>query len=203
MNDQANPVDAGSDTTATEKPEPATKDAHYWRNEMHNAVQSRQAAKEELRAAKAQLAELKAQLGDKPKADANGSAELSAKIIAELTASNEALATKLETQTKTYREGAILSRLTAGIPDDRHEAIATLYRANAATLDDGTAEIAAVAEKAGELLKAKAAPLFTTIAEPTKGRLPNPGGSPEFNADAERAKTREALRKAGGTGVTL
>lgn len=198
MTEEANPVDAGSEAPAKETTSPATQDAAYWRNEMHNAVQARQSAKEELRAARAELAELKS--SNQPKADAGP--DLAAQI-AELTANNEALAAKLETQAKDHRESSILSKLTAGLPDDRHEAIATLYRANAATLDDGTADIAAVAEKAGEHLKAKAAPLFTTQAAPTQGRLPNAGGSPEFNPDAERAKTRDAIRKMGGTGVTL
>ncbi len=199
MTDQANPVDAGS-TTADETTAPATQDAAYWKNEMHKAVQARQEAKEKLRAKEAEAEELRQKLeaGSKP-ADAGD--DLAAKL-AELTATKQALEAKLEDQTKQYREDKILSKLTAGLPEDRYEAIATLYRANAATLDDG-AEIAAVVERAGELLKAKAAPLFATQAEPTKGRLPNGGDSPEFDPEAERAKIRAAIRAKGGTGVTL
>lgn len=197
MTEEAKPVDAGS-APAEPAPTPATQDAAYWKNEMHKAIEKRQAALEESRALKAKLSELES----KPAPQADASPDL-AKQIAELTANNEALSAKLETQTKQFREASILSKLTAGLPEDRHEAIADLYRANAATLDDGTAEIADVVERAGELLKAKAAPLFTAHPQPTTGRLPNGGASPEFDLEAERKKRTEALRRIGATGVSL
>ena len=201
MTEEANPVDAGG-APASESPTPATQDAAYWKNEMHKAVQARQEAKEKLRARDAIIEELKGKLSENAAPKADASPDLKSKLD-ELTANNEALAAKLEAQTKKYRESNILSKLTAGLPEDRHEAIADLYRANAATLDDGTAEIADVVAKAGELLKAKAAPLFNAHPQPTQGRLPNGGKPPELDVDAERKKRVDALRRIGATGVGL
>ena len=195
MTDQT-PVDAGALAPASEPaPTPNDKGAEYWKNEAHNAFEKRNAAKNRVKELEAQLDSL-----NQPKADADG--DLS-KQLAQLTLERDGFKSKLADQEKAHREGAILRKLTAGLPEDRHDAIASLYRSNAATLDDGTAEPAAVAEEAGKLLSKIAAPLFETKSPPKPGRLPNDGGAPEFNPEAERAKTREALRRLGATGVTL
>lgn len=200
MTDTPPPVDAGGQAPASDNT-PATQDAAYWKNEMHNAVKARQDIKEKFKGASDRISELETQLADSQKpVDADD--DIAAKLSA-VTAERDGLSAKLENQAKQYREESILSKLTAGLPDDRHAAIASLYRSNAASLDDGKAEIADIVKEAGELLSKIAAPLFQTQSSPTEGRLPHNGAAAEFDPEAARAKTRAAIRKSGGTGVTL
>lgn len=189
------PVDAAAPAPASEPaPAPTDKGADYWKNEAHNAFEKRNAAKARVKELEAQIESL-----SQPKADAGGDM---AKQLNTITAERDGLQTKLDQTLKAHRESAILNKLTAGLPDDRHAAIASLYRSNAATLDDGTAEPAEIAMAAGELLSKIAAPLFETKAAKI-GRIPNDGGPAKFDPEAEKAKHAEALRKMGATGISL
>jgi hypothetical protein len=196
MNETPPPVDAGGQAPPSEStPTPTDKGADYWKNEAHNAFEKRNAAKSRVKELEAELNALK-----KPDADADG--EMS-KQLATLITERDGLQTKLDETLKAHRESAIISKLTAGLPEDRHAAIVSLYRSFAARLDDGSAEPAEIAKEAGELLSKIAAPLFETKAVHKPGRLPNDGGPAKFDPEAEKAKHAAALKAMGATGISL
>jgi hypothetical protein len=78
-----------------------------------------------------------------------------------------------------------------------------LYKAQAATLDDGSASPDEVTQKADAFLRQIAPQLFKPISAPREGRLPNDGGPPVFDANKARAEHAAQLRKMGATGHGL
>jgi hypothetical protein len=191
------PVDAAAPAPASEpSPTPTNKgDAEYWKNEAHNAFEKRNAAKSRVKELEAQLESLSS-----PQADAGGDM---AKQLSAIMAERDGLQSKLESTLKAHREGAIINSLTNQVPEESRRALEILYRSNAAQLDDGEADPAEVIKGADAFLRDLAPNLFKSQAVQKPGSLPNDGGSKAFSVDAERAKTRDALRKRGATGVTL
>lgn len=194
------PVDAGGEQPSEAAPEtnnPPTQGADYWKTEAHRAFEkrdSRAAEAKEWKTKYEQLAASKAEASD----------TVSARL-AELTAERDSLQNTLSETKAAHRESQILTRLTTGAPEASRQAVEALYRTHAPQLDDGEAEPASVAEKAEAFLKQFAPTLFQTTATPERGRLPNDGGKPEFNAEAERRKVSSELRKVNpaATGLSL
>lgn len=198
------PVDAGGNQPTEAAPETNNdsqgqtgQGADWWKSEAHRAFEKRDARAaeaKEWRAKYEQLAASKAEASD----------TVSARL-AELTAERDNLQNKLSETHASHRESQILNKLTLGAPEASRQAVETLYRAHAPQLDDGEAEPASVAEKAETFLKQFAPTLFQTQVAPEKGRIPNDGGKPEFDAEAERRKVATELRKfnPAATGISL
>lgn len=193
------PVDAGGTQPSEAAPETTapTQGVDYWKTEAHQAFAKRDEAR-------AKYKELEAKYNQLSASKADASDAVTARL-SELTAERDTLQTKLSEVKATHRESMILNKLTSGVPEASRQAIETIYRTHAPQLDDGEADLATVADRADAFLRQFAPTLFQNPVTPERGRLPNDGGSPEFNAERERQKQMAELRKINpaATGLSL